>query len=106
MADYMEEQVAGKTWVRFNHISVSNQINENPVFSVNKEQILEVAGKQIASHVGQVSESFSEANATETFEWVDSNGVLVQTLSYQDAYNILKSLCFHIVLKADSIQGG
>lgn len=103
MANYQETTLNGTSYVRSNHIIVSNPLDGVKAISFMEEQVLNLEGEQVIRPKGGIQEPFTEDNLLSEFPLLnpETGEPLGTSVTYQQVYVTLYSLYMYLAKRRD-----
>ena len=93
MSNYKETTVSGEAWQRCHHLSIRNELNQNPVFEFCEEKAIALEGDTIKKEIGILSVPF---DAADEFDILDpTTGLPTGQKSTQAQLQLLLT-CFYL----------
>ena len=105
MPNYKNSTLPCTTYVRAKRMTADNPNNGGKFIQFQEEVVLILPdGTVTTSPSGECSEVMTADNANESFEILDTNGESVgKTMTYQEIYQLLSSLYYHVAMKRDNL---
>jgi hypothetical protein len=107
MANYNESTITSTTYQRAKFVSIVNEYNKPPFISFSEELIIPLEDGQPAhKDLGVIGETFTDNNKTENVFLIDpiTGELSTSTITYDEIYNIIRSLYLHMATKRDNAQ--
>lgn len=105
MANYKETTVAGTSYVRAREVHIDNPLGGPGKVQFMEEKVLNLDGSvAVVPNPGLdfLAESFTPDNVATSFAMMGPDGTPTgATATYQDVYNTLFSLYYHLALRRD-----
>lgn len=106
MAEYKEQTVAGKMWVRANKICIENTRNATPTISISEEQVFCVeSSTSLTTPSGTMSFLFDPEETINVYDPTTNSIVEGKTITGREVYNAVYSYYMTKAKQRDDAQG-
>jgi len=97
MPNYNQTDITGEKYTRCTAVKINNCLNGIPIATFKEEDVVTTdSGDTIIQKKGTIGDSLTDPNTE--FDLLDpTDDSVVETVKYQDVYNILYSLYRHLV---------
>ena len=106
MADYKEESISGKRWVRAFHVACENPLNGGRRLTYLEEEAIEFGGQVVTNRLGSsIVCPYDSSGEGETFDLVHPvTGDKIGEMTEQALYLALSSHYMHKATQRDTLQ--